>query len=442
MSEQVSTDFVSDHTLAVWVRRSRECLGEMIQDLDEDQLRIPYRPCVNPFNWELAHDAWFQEKWVLRNLFNCEPLLDRVDEFYDSTQIDHEKRWVKDLHDPEEIRKYNRKVGERVIEFIESRDITDRERYYILYTVFHTDMHAEAFTYMRQSCGYSPPDLSLESEIPPTPGELNEDVEIPGGTVQLGASRNRPFVFDNEKWAHEVEVESFQMARTPVTQGQFRAFLNAGGYQNRALWSDTGWAWRLSTGTERPLYWRRKQDGTWEHRFFDRWRSIDPAWPMMHVSYWEAEAYCNWADRRLPTEAEWLAAARGSTSDEITAVSGHQRTYPWGEASPRPETAALDWYYRKPVGVAALSEGDSPHGCRGMIGNVWEWTSSNFAPFPDFEPDFYQQYSLPWFGSRKVLKGGSWATRSRFIRNGYRNYFTPDRRDVFTGFRTCAKRSE
>ena len=158
----------------------------------------------------------------------------------------------------------------------------------------------------------------------------------------------------------------------------------------------------------------------------------------MFVNWYEAEAWCRWAKRRLPTEAEWEAAALGETSADGSRLADSKRRWPWGEASPSLEHANLGFAFDGPLDVAACAAGDSAFGCRQMIGNVWEWTASDFVPFPGFAADPYEDYSQPWFNTRKVLRGGSFATSARIARPGYRNFFTPERNDVIAGFRTCA----
>jgi iron(II)-dependent oxidoreductase len=181
------------------------------------------------------------------------------------------------------------------------------------------------------------------------------------------------------------------------------------------------------------VYWRRA-DGGWQRRDFGRWVPLEPHRPVLHVSWHEAEAWCAWAGRRLPTEAEWemAAAAPGPRREG-------KRRYPWGEDPPSPSRANLDGLAGGCLDVAALPEGDSAWGCRQMIGNVWEWTASDFRPYPGFVPDAYKEYSEPWFGTHKVLRGGCWTTRARLMRNTWRNFYTPDRRDVWAGFRSCAR---
>jgi iron(II)-dependent oxidoreductase len=259
----------------------------------------------------------------------------------------------------------------------------------------------------------------------------------------LGATPDLPFVFDNEKWAHPVEVAPFWIARAAVTNSEFALFVQEGGYQRREWWSDEGWRWREESGAEQPLYWRRESSVRWRRRAFDRLVPLEPHRPALHVNWYEAEAYCRFAGRRLPTEAEWEMAASGEPAAVGRGLTERKRRYPWGDEPPTPAHAHLDWRAGSAgeggcVDVGAYPEGDSAFGCRQMVGNVWEWTSSAFLPYPGFVVDPYKEYSEPWFGTRKVLRGGCWTTRSRLIRNTWRNFYTPDRRDVWAGFRTCA----
>jgi iron(II)-dependent oxidoreductase len=215
-----------------------------------------------------------------------------------------------------------------------------------------------------------------------------------------------------------------------VTQEQLAAFVDDGGYQRPELWSEQGWRWREELGARHPAYWERHPAGDWWRRDFDRWLPLEPHHPAFHVSWYEAEAYCRWAGRRLPTEAEWELAAAGLD------VPG--RRFPWGDEPPAPERANLDGLGGGVVDVAEAPGGDGPYGCRQMIGNVWEWTGSDFMPYPGFVADPYKEYSAPWFGTHKVLRGGCWATRARLLRNTWRNFYRPERRDTWAGFRTCA----
>jgi iron(II)-dependent oxidoreductase len=258
---------------------------------------------------------------------------------------------------------------------------------------------------------------------------------------RLGSSAEDGFIFDNEKWQHEVALAPFRIAKAPVTNGEFAAFVEEGGYGRRDFWSAAGWAWRQQTDAKRPVYWLENKKG--KSRTWRRYGAVEPLAPhapVTFVNWFEAQAFCNWAKRRLPSEAEWEAGAIGEPDD--SRLSRSKRQWPWdgdsGAAAPSPAHANLDFAFDGPIDVAACAAGDSAFGCRQMVGNVWEWTASDFVPFAGFSADPYEDYSQPWFNSRKVLRGGSFATSARIARPGYRNFFTPDRNDVIAGFRTCA----
>jgi iron(II)-dependent oxidoreductase len=219
---------------------------------------------------------------------------------------------------------------------------------------------------------------------------------------------------------------------------EYQAFVNAGGYLQRELWSDEGWAWRQDNGVEYPVFWQKDTTGDWYRRHFDTLVPLEPYLPMVHVNWYEANAYCAWAGRRLPTEAEWEMAASAEPTADGRGILPRKRRFPWGDDPPSPERANLDSIALDCIDVRALAAGDSAFGCRQMIGNVWEWTADTFMPYPGFEMDPYSTYSAPSFGRQKVLRGGSWPTRSRVIRNTWRNFYTPDRNNMFAGFRTCA----
>jgi iron(II)-dependent oxidoreductase len=253
----------------------------------------------------------------------------------------------------------------------------------------------------------------------------------------LGATQQDGFVFDNEKWAHSVEIEPFNIARAAVSNGDYLKFVQADGYCKQEYWDDDGWQWLRQGGLEHPVYWRQDADG-WKIRQFDQWQALPMNAALIHVCWHEARAYCRWAGRRLPTEAEWEVAAAAEPSADGQSLAAGKRQYPWGNEAPRPDQANLDGFALGTIDVGAHAAGDSAFGCRQMIGNVWEWTQDTFAPYPGFVPDMYQDYSQPLFGITKVLRGGAWTTRARMIRNTWRTYYGPDRNDVFAGFRTCA----
>ncbi len=332
-----------------------------------------------------------------------------------------------------------REVRDQILDRLQHREPSEELTYFVHYTTYHEDMHNEAFTYTRQTLEYPPPRFSTspEGHSDIGGGPLSGDAQIPGGTLMLGATPDESFVFDNEKWAHPIEIEPFSIARSPVTQSEFAMFTEDNGYLRKELWSAEGWDWRNSVNARHPVYWQAVDNG-WLRRHFDKWVPLEADLPIIHVNHYEAEAYCRWAGRRLPTEAEWEAAAAAEPNSTGDGLSARKRRFPWGDESPTPEYANLDWGAMGCIDVGACPQSDSAFGCRQMIGNVWEWTSTPFRPYPGFKIDPYKEYSEPWFETRKVLRGGCWTTRSRLLRNTWRNFYTPDRRDVLAGFRTCA----
>lgn len=426
-----TTEPVTSRKVQDWVKDAHERTIRLVDDLSDEQLMGKPLDIINPLLWEIGHVAWFHEIWLLRRTLGREPIRADADALYDSTAIPHDTRWDLPLPGRQQTYEYMRAVRDEVCEAVERHGDDPRVLYHAMYSVFHEDMHGEAFCYTRQTLGYPAPALGSAPETVGS-GALPGDVEVaPPAGFELGARRDEWFAFDNEKWAHPAPLEPFVIARAAVTQRDFAAFVDDGGYRRRELWSDEGWRWREGEGADRPVYWRRAEDGAgWQRRDFDRWLPLEPDRPMIHVSWHEAQAYCRWAGRRLPSEAEWEAAA--------TLAGGEKRRFPWGWEAPAPEHANLDGYRLGGVDAGALAAGDSPAGCRQMMGGVWEWTDSVFGPFPGFTSDPYREYSKPWFGTRRVLRGGAWPTRGRMLRATYRNYYTPDRRDVWSGFRTCA----
>jgi iron(II)-dependent oxidoreductase len=315
------------------------------------------------------------------------------------------------------------------------------ETYFLHLVLFHEQMHAEAITYTRQTLSYPRPQLStnrIDAEYLGNDKDFSGDALVPGGEFVLGDSPGTPFVFDNEQKPHAVDVLPFSISRTSVTNKEFAAFVEEAGYRRRELWSDEGWRWRQDACAEHPVYWQAQLNERWLRRDFDSWVPLEERVAVINVNWYEADAYCRWAGRRLPTEAEWEMAASCEPSADGHSIAEYKRLYPWGNEGPTPNRANLDWRAMGCIEVDALPAGDSAFGCRQMIGNSWEWTNSTFDAYEGFEPGPYKEYSAPWFGDHKVLRGGCWATRSRMIRNGYRNFYTPDRRDVWAGFRTCA----
>lgn len=441
--------------LAAMLQEARTRTLELVQDLTDEQMIGPRLETVNPLRWELGHVGWFQEYWVLRHSRGQQPIQAEGDQLYDSTRIPHDSRWDLPLPSKAETVGYVQRILERVIErqrpgagHASDEDLYG-ETYFMRLALFHEYMHAEAMTYTRQTLGYPAPRIGT---VPKTNGQTGRihaavtdhclavpnDAEVPGGEFMLGTFPGEEFVFDNEQWAHPVTLKPFRISRRTVTNGELAAFVEAGGYSRREFWNEEGWRWLEGAKARHPVYWKKEGSGRWLRRDFDQWLSLEERNPALHVNWYEADAYCRWAQRRLPTEAEWEMAASAELRINGHGAARSKRLFPWGDEPPTPKRANLDWRAMGCADADDLPLGDSPFGCRQMIGNVWEWTSTDFGPYPGFAPGPYKEYSEPWFGDHKVLRGGCWATRSALIQNSYRNFYRPHRRDVWAGFRTCA----
>ncbi|MDK9556441.1 selenoneine synthase SenA [Marinobacter sp. M216] len=439
--------------LLLELERTRQRTRALITSLPEEKLAVPYHPGVNPPLWEMGHAAFFYEVFVF-NLLDGTPSFDpAMDDLWDSFHVEHRDRWNRDLFPGrQDTLGYFDTIYGRVAERIRSRPLDDRTLYLNRYAIFHQNMHIESLIWCRQTVGYPQPPGAVKRR--PTPGQpVAGDAVIPAGRWMIGmpgdsaAYATTDFAFDNEKPRFEIELDSFAISRQPVSNAEFRAFVDDGGYQKPELWSFGGRKWletevdvALVHGSQEfmprvpkhPLYWRWHEH-QWQERLFDRWQPLTPDAPVTHVSFWEAEAFCNWAGRRLPTEFEWEVAALGNRVDQP-----FQR-FPWGNREPDETRADLDGRCLGQNPVYDYPESDSPFGCRQMIGGVWEWTSSQFFPYDGFRIDMYPFMSTLQFGDHKVTRGGSCATSSCLIRGTYRQAYLPQRNDVFTGFRTCAR---
>ena len=355
-------------------------------------LQVPYRDEVNPPLWELGHIGWFQEWWTSRNPqcalgAGCDPavarapsLLGAADRLYDSSAIVHAARWSLPLPDAQASLDYLARGIERTLAGLAHAGTTDDELYFYRLSLFHEDMHNEAAIYMANSLGF---------EVPHAASALaaaRPALRVAGADVRLGWA-GAGFAFDNELQGRAVALDTYEIDAVAVSNARFAAFVDAGGYADRGCWSDAGWAWRAAGELRAPRFWRR-HGTSWQQCRFGRWLELAPDEPAMNLSCHEAEAWCAWAGRRLPGEAEWEHAA--------LVIDGFR----WGD--------------------------------------VWEWTADRFAPYDGFAAHPYRDYSAPWFGSRRVLRGASIATHARIRHARYRNFFAPERNDIFAGFRTCA----
>lgn len=433
------TATISNTKLIAMLQDARSRTYELVDDLDQQQLIGPKLDTVNPLQWEIGHVAYFYEFFILRQLYGRESLLgnQQADALYDSISVSHESRWDLPLLSFKETKHYMQSVLDSLCERLDSPVASEQDSFIYQFGIFHEDMHSEAFLWGRQTLGYPTPRFSnvIDTSIARAAGPYPGFVDIPGGKFKLGADPNADFMFDNEKFAHEVRVQDFSIAKAAVSNIEFIAFVEAGGYQQDQYWCDEGLLWKNKNKVKHPGYWIEDGSSQWLMRQFDQTVTLKPHEPICHISWFEANAYCRWAGVRLPTELEWEVAALGKKSSDGN-LSTTKRRYPWGNTI-QSDFANLDGKAIGCVDVAAFSEGDSAFGCRQMLGNVWEWTSDTFLPFSEFSADAYKDYSQPLFGATKVLRGGAWTSRSRMVHGTYRNFFEPERWDIFSGFRVC-----
>ena len=397
-----------------------------LTDLDEPALVAQHDPLMSPLVWDLAHVGQQEELWLLRGGDPGRPgmLAPDVDSLYDAFKHRRADRPALPLLPPVEARAYDHEVRGRVLDLLERTPEED------LFTagmvVQHEEQHDEtmlATLQLRQG----PPVLLSRRELPPGRPVSPERVFVAGGPFTLGVDPvSEPFSLDNERPAHQADVAPFWIGRVPVRNGQWSEFVADGGYHRRDLWSPRGWAHRAEAGLERPKFWTA--GGT--RRRFGTEEEIPAGEPVQHVCYFEAEAFAAWSGARLPTETEWEKAC-GWDPDAAA-----RRRWPWGSAPPTAERANLGGLGLRPAPAGAYPQGASAYGAEQMIGDVWEWTSSDFTPWPGFTPMIYRAYSEPFFGGDyKVLRGGSWAVAPSTIRPSFRNWDHPIRRQIFTGVR-------
>lgn len=411
---------------AAALRDARRRTLELVADLDDGELVVPRLVNLSPFLWELGRVAWFQERWLLRRHGEPAPRADADAIFGDAAT--HGSRWDAPLPTRKETLGWLEQSLERALARLARVEVDDDERYYHQLVLAHEDACAESLTRQRQTLGLPAPRPTLLVTGAPVGGPCPGDAAFGGGPMLLGAEPERRFVHDDEKWSHAVDVRPLRIARAPVTQAEFASFVAESGYERGEFWSDVGWRWRQREHADTPLYWERDGAGNWLCKRFDRMVELAPDLPMMHVNAHEAEAYCRFAARALPTEAEWEFAAGW--------LMRVKKPFPWGWKPFEPELANLDGLRIGPVDVGAFPLGDSVHGCRQMLGNVWEWTASALRPYPGFERGHELQRASPHFGRARVLRGGSFATRAREARTTARGFADPERRDLFAGFRT------
>jgi iron(II)-dependent oxidoreductase len=419
------------------LERARERTRRLTDAVDDDDLVKQHSALMSPLVWDLAHIGNQEELWLLRDVGGRDPLLpETVDQLYDAFQHARSSRPALPLLEPVPSRQYVQDVRGRVLDLLERTPLHGRpllERGFAFgMIVQHEQQHDETMLATHQLRAGEP---VLDAGPPPSApaGErLPAEVLVPGGAFTMGTSAE-PWALDNERPAHAVDVPAFWIDTTPVTNAAYLEFIDAGGYDDERWWAPAGWAHRQEAGLVAPQFWSRGDDGGWLRRSFGRTAPIVPDEPVVHVNWYEADAYARWAGKRLPTEAEWEKAARHDPA------TGRSRRYPWGDEDPTPERANLGQRHLRPAPAGAYPEGASALGVRQLIGDVWEWTSTWLHPYPGFRAWPYREYTEVFFGGDyPVLRGGSFGSDLSAVRATFRNWDYPIRRQIFSGFR-CAR---
>ncbi len=409
----------------------------LVAPLSDEELHLQHDPLMSPIVWDLGHIAHFEELWLSRNLDGPIEFVE-MPGLYNPFEHPRSTRGSLPLPSLERVREVMDAIRRRVLARLEDAEFSPEhpllaDGYVYRMVLQHEYQHNETILQtlqLKRGEPYSPP-LRV---APPTVGEGLPSagmVRFPGGRVEIGTP-DRSEAYDNERPRHTIELRPFDIDVNPVTNGEYLEFMEAGGYSRPEHWSEGGRRWLAEAGVESPKYWFHTGDG-WMTRVMDRSGPVEPDHPVCHVCWYEAEAYARWAGKRLPTELEWEAAASWDPA------TGTKRKYPWGDEPPSREVANLDQLGFGTAPVNAYPRNVSPIGCRGMIGDVWEWTAGDFHGWPGFAAFPYREYSEVFFGDDyKVLRGGSWATRPGAVRNSSRNWDYPIRRQIFSGFR-CAR---
>ena len=410
----------------------------LVVDLREEQIDRPLSPIMSPLAWDLGHIAAFADLWLARALPGLRPLRPELFEVYDATETPRASRGGLPFLPSADALAYGRDVHARALAGLEDVDVSpssdalNAHAFVWHLLIQHEHQHNETMLQAMQLADGELPAPALLSALT-RPDALSsvtgpKTVAIEAGPALVGAGPGG-FAYDNERPRHSVELGAYELDHEPVSNGAYLEFVENGGYRRREWWSEEGWGWREREGAERPLFWT--DDG--RVRRFDRIEPLDPALPVTHVCWHEAEAFARAHGKRLPTEAEWEKAATWHPA------AGRRLAWPWGDEPPTPERANLDGVAGGPAPAGARPDGESAVGALGLVGDVWEWTATEFRGYPGFRVFPYPEYSEIFFGTGlRVLRGGSWATRPTIARPTFRNWDLPNRRQLFVGFR-CAR---
>lgn len=438
-------------SLAAVLEEARARTLLLVAPLTDRDLELQHDPLMGPMLWDLGHIASFEELWLLRNT-RGRVEFGEMPGIYNPFEHPRRVRGALVLPNRASTLEILADVRRRTLAILPhldpaSADPLLADGFLVHMVAQHEHQHGETMLQtmqLKRGAPYHPPQRIAP---PPAAPVARDMVRVPAGRYTLGTD-DRAWAYDNERPRHPVDLAAYWLDRTPVTNADYQAFIEDGGYTDRRWWTDAGWAWRADEDAVAPRYWRQaapgadadpasagspQSHGQWTVRTFDRDGPPPPDHPVCHVSCHEAEAYARWAGKRLPTEAEWEVAATWDPD------AGRARRFPWGDEDAGPELANVDQLTFGTAPVGAYPRDVSPFGAHGMIGDVWEWTATDFTPYPGFAAFPYPEYSVPFFGSEyRVLRGGSWATRSPVARATFRNWDYPIRRQIFSGFR-CAR---
>ncbi len=411
------------HEVAEALRDARARTLELIAGIGAADLERVHSPLMSPLVWDLGHIAAFEDLWLVHR-FGERPLLhEDLADVYDAFETPRAERGELPYLRTAAALEYLEEVRARTFDVIEERGVGDGMLHEMV--VRHEHQHCETMLQTMQLA-------RLELRSRPATRHDGADgsldlIRIDAGPCTIGASEHG-FAYDNERPQHRTDIRSYLIGRTPITNASFLTFVEGGGYERREWWSDEGWAWKEQYDITRPLAWTADLAAEWRLGSLE---PLDPHRPVVHVSWFEADAFARSHGARLPTEIEWEKAA---TWDQVTETA---LSFPWGNDPLLPGVHAnVDQVSHGPEPVPEA--GASPCGCLGMIGDVWEWTSSDFASYPGFRAHPYKEYSQVFFGHEyKVLRGGSWATRARVVTPTFRNWDLPRRRQIFSGFRVA-----
>ncbi len=414
--------------------RARDRSTRLTDAVDDDDLVRQHSPLMSPLVWDLAHVGNQEELWLVRDVGRRDPVRSDIDELYDAFKHGRSSRPSLPLLGPAEARSYVREVRDKVLDVLDRTKLEGRplvqDAFAFGMVAQHEQQHDETMLATHQLRAGTP---VLSAEEPPAARARLQarEVLVPAGEFTMGTS-TEPWALDNERPAHTAYTGAYFIDAAPVTYREYLRFVEAGGYAQQRWWSEAGWQHVQEAGLEAPQFLSRDGD-RWLRRRFGVVEPVRDDEPVTHVCFFEAEAYAAWAGKRLPTEAEWEKAARWDPE------TGRSRRYPWGDEDPGPEHANLGQRHLRAAPAGAYPAGASPLGVHQLIGDVWEWTASDFTAYPGFAVFPYPEYSAVFFGpDYKVLRGGSFGTDAVACRGTFRNWDYPIRRQIFAGFR-CAR---